>query len=89
MLGVFEFDENCQKNTLVVLITREQNGREFIQVPSPRDLVMAEFDFCANDRASPRLPAPVDGHLIVCQGFLSQFDPLFCDLEGHRSEPCP
>ena len=91
MLGVFEFDENCQENTLMIFIGGEEDGCEFIQVPSPRDLVMAEFYFCANDWASPRVPAPDDGWLTViglCQGFLPQFDPLSCDLEGHRSEFC-
>ena len=92
MPSIFEFNEDRKKDSLVVLVTREQDCREFIQVPHPRDLVMAEFDFCTDDQASPRVPAPDDGRLIVASprlGFLSQFDPLLCDLKGHCSELCP
>ena len=71
MLGIFEIDNNRQENKLMILVSWEQNGREFIQVPSPRNLVMAEFDFCANDLVSPRLPASDCSRVIVsspCHG---------------------
>ena len=58
MVGILKLDENCQKDSLVVLVTREQNCREFIQVTSPRDLVMAEFDFCADDSIHPLYSFP-------------------------------
>jgi len=92
MLGIFELDEDRKKNSLMIPIAGEQNGRDFIQISSLRDLVMAEFEFGADDQTSPRVPAPDDGRLTVSspsQGFLSKFDPLFCNLEGHRSEFCP
>ena len=92
MLGIFEFNEDRKKDSLLILVSGEQNSRDFIQVPSLAILLWLSSIFVLTIRHHLLCRAPDDGRFAVsspCLGFLSKFDPLFCDLKGHRSEFCP
>lgn len=45
----FEFHKDGQEDPLMVSISRKEQRREFIQVPCAANLVMADFNFSADD----------------------------------------
>ena len=54
-VGPLYLDVDCEEDALVVLVSGEQNGRQFVEVLQPCDAVMAEFDLGAYDFRPPTL----------------------------------